>query len=153
MRTNQSRVPPRLDLRLTAAERRSGCLFYETIANDIKQTGPLPTWLFICDKLTQIEKEDSEVLHFEALRVFYGRWQPTEVSGALILSTEREGGWGEETAEHQCRMAGFYIYIKELSNHHFLTGFPRRFSVFLFLMLFVCSFPLLPHLLEAWSWH
>ena len=72
-----------------------------------------------------------------------------EVSGALILSREREGGWGEKTAEHQSRMAGFYIYIKELSNHHVLTGFPRRFSVFLFLMLFVCSFLLLPHLLAA----
>ena len=66
-------------------------------------------------------------------------------------SEQREGRRvrGEETAEHQCGMAGFYIYIKELSNHHFLTSFPRRFSVFLFLMLFVCSFLLLPYLLAA----
>lgn len=47
------------------------------------------------------------------------------VSGDLIQSTQRwkEGG---NAAKHQCELAGFYIYIKELSNHHFLTSFPRR---------------------------
>lgn len=34
------------------------------------------------ERRSQIEKEDSEVLPFEALGVFYGRWQQMEVSGA-----------------------------------------------------------------------
>ena len=85
---------PRLDLRLTAAERWSGCLFYETIANDIKQTGPLPTWLFICDKLREALTDWKRRLRSASFWGSRGILCEVTANGSewsLIQSPEREG--------------------------------------------------------------
>lgn len=54
-------------------------------------------------------------------------------------------------AKNQYEFACFYIYIKELSNHNFMTSFPRRIFLLSFFlssssfkkkekeMLFICS--------------